>query len=530
MSNPPIMPTANDTSTLATSSWSGFGRHFRHPALAIGFVLLVLLVLVALSAPWVAPYPPLKTDMTNTLAPMSARHWLGTDQFGRDVLSRLLLGTRISLEVAFAVVALSLSAGVLVGALAGFAGGWTERVTVVAIDILLAFPGFLLALALVAARGSSLSSVIMAVSIAFTPRVASVMRSVVLTIKPRPFIESSRAIGMTESAHSTPPRHPERAAASHRGRNGERGDSDIGRGRLELPGPRRATADADMGQRHLGRQCLDHDESLDIAVCRPLHCGGGDCFQSARRRTARHSRSADAAANRADTVMTGAANSKHGGATAHGAARPEPALIIDGLTAVFPGTQQPYKLIEDISLTVQRGETLAVVGKSGSGKSMTFLAVLGLLPHPGRIERGKILLNGVDLLQLSVAHLRALRGSEIAMVFQDPLSALNPVFTIGEQVAEVLRAHRVITRKQARTEAIALLERVQIPDPHRRVDDYPHQMSGGMRQRALIAMAISLGPKVLIADEPTTALDVTVQAQVLELLAELKKRRAWAWC
>ncbi len=155
-------------------------------------------MIVAILAPWIVQHPPLKTNMSNTLAPMSATHWLGTDQFGRDVFSRILLGTQVSLKVAFAVVALSLTAGTVIGALAGFAGGWIERITLIIIDILLAFPGFLFALALVAARGSSLESVIVAVAIAFTPRIAAVMRSVVLTIKPRPFIEASRAIGMTE--------------------------------------------------------------------------------------------------------------------------------------------------------------------------------------------------------------------------------------------------------------------------------------------------------------------------------------------
>lgn len=174
-------------------------QYMRHPGLAIGTTVLIFLLLVAVLAPWLAPHPPLKTNMSNTLAPISATHWLGTDQYGRDVFSRILLGTQISLKVAFAVVALSLTVGTLIGALAGFAGGWIERITIVIIDILLAFPGFLLALALVAARGSSLESVILAVSIAFTPRVAAVMRSVVLTIKPRPFIEASRAIGMSET-------------------------------------------------------------------------------------------------------------------------------------------------------------------------------------------------------------------------------------------------------------------------------------------------------------------------------------------
>lgn len=173
-------------------------KFLQHRSLMIGGSLLIVLLIVALLAPWVAPYSPLTTDMAKTLAPVSAEHWLGTDQYGRDVLSRILMGTKVSLQVAFAVVGLSLTAGTFIGAVAGFAGGWTERITLVVIDILLAFPGFLLALALVAARGSSLESVIIAVSIAFTPRVAAVMRSVVLTIRPRPFIEASRAIGMTE--------------------------------------------------------------------------------------------------------------------------------------------------------------------------------------------------------------------------------------------------------------------------------------------------------------------------------------------
>lgn len=200
-----------------------------------------------------------------------------------------------------------------------------------------------------------------------------------------------------------------------------------------------------------------------------------------------------------------------------------PVLSIRGLTTTFPGAQRPIVIVDDISLAVHRGETLAVVGESGSGKTMTFHSAIGLVPKPGRVERGEVLLDGVDLMKLPPEEFRRRRGAEIAMVFQDPLTALNPVFTIGDQVIEVLRAHLALSRSAARKRTIEILARVQIPDPHRRIDDYPYQFSGGMRQRALIAMAIALGPKVLIADEPTTALDVTVQAQVLELLGELKR-------
>lgn len=174
-------------------------RYLRHPGLTIGLVILVMLSLVAVAAPALAPYGPTDADLMQTLAHPSGEHFLGTDQYGRDILSRLIWGTRISLKVAFAVVLLSLTLGSLIGAIAGYAGGWIERCMMVGNDILLAFPGFLLALALVAARGSSLENVILAVSIAYTPRVAAVMRSVVITIRPRPFIEASRAIGMSSA-------------------------------------------------------------------------------------------------------------------------------------------------------------------------------------------------------------------------------------------------------------------------------------------------------------------------------------------
>jgi peptide/nickel transport system permease protein len=172
-------------------------RYFRHLGLITGIFILAITSIVAILAPLIAPYPPLDTDMMKTLAQPSWEHLLGTDQYGRDVLSRLIWGSRISLEVAAMVVVISLTFGTLIGAIAGYAGGWIERCIMIVNDILLAFPGFLLALAFVAARGSSLESVILAVSIAYTPRVAAVMRSVVLTIKPRPFIEASQAIGMS---------------------------------------------------------------------------------------------------------------------------------------------------------------------------------------------------------------------------------------------------------------------------------------------------------------------------------------------
>ena len=182
-------------------------------------------------------------------------------------------------------------------------------------------------------------------------------------------------------------------------------------------------------------------------------------------------------------------------------------------------------VIDDLSFTMEAGETLSFVGESGCGKSMTALAIMGLLPQKiGRIASGSIRFDGEDLTTASLARLRHIRGNEISMIFQEPMTSLNPVFTIGEQIAEVLRAHQGYSRQAAWKEAVELLDAVRIPNPKGRAADYPFQMSGGQRQRAMIAMALACKPKILIADEPTTALDVTVQAQIFDLLRDLRRQ------
>ena len=202
-----------------------------------------------------------------------------------------------------------------------------------------------------------------------------------------------------------------------------------------------------------------------------------------------------------------------------------PALSIRNLRTWFHGGDTPARSVDGVTFDVLPGETLGVVGESGCGKSVTALSVLRLIRPPGRIEPGsEILFEGRDLLAMPERALRAIRGDRIAMIFQEPMTALNPVLTVGEQIAEVPRVHAGLGRAAARARAVEMLEAVGIPDPARRAGEYPHQLSGGMRQRVMIAMALVMNPAVVIADEPTTALDVTIQAQILELLAEMQGR------
>ncbi|HEX6329671.1 MAG TPA: ABC transporter ATP-binding protein [Actinomycetota bacterium] len=198
-------------------------------------------------------------------------------------------------------------------------------------------------------------------------------------------------------------------------------------------------------------------------------------------------------------------------------------LEVRDLAVEFNTDYGDVHAVNGINYTLDQGESLAILGESGSGKTVSALAIMGLIDRPGRVASGEIVYKGVDLLKLSGTERRSIRGSEISMIFQDALSALNPVFTVGDQIAEMFRVHRGNSRRDAMAKALELMDRVRIPSAKERLRDYPHQFSGGMRQRVMIAIGISLDPDILIADEPTTALDVTVQAQIMELLAELQQ-------
>ncbi|MBS0639386.1 MAG: ABC transporter ATP-binding protein [Acetobacteraceae bacterium] len=201
-----------------------------------------------------------------------------------------------------------------------------------------------------------------------------------------------------------------------------------------------------------------------------------------------------------------------------------PVLEVSGLSTVFHTRTGTVRAVQDVSFSVEPGETMAVVGESGCGKTMMALSLMRLIPSPpGEITAGSVRVAGTDLLKLDEPTMRDMRGSQIAMIFQEPMTALNPLLTVGKQIAEMVTLHEKVSGRAAKERAVEMLHHVKIPEPRRRAGEYPHQMSGGMRQRAMIAMALACKPKVLIADEPTTALDVTIQAQVLDLIDDLRQ-------
>jgi oligopeptide/dipeptide ABC transporter ATP-binding protein len=207
----------------------------------------------------------------------------------------------------------------------------------------------------------------------------------------------------------------------------------------------------------------------------------------------------------------------------------EPLLQVKGLVTSFRSDEGKIRAVDDISFSVNPGETLAIVGESGCGKSVTSLSLMRLIPEDnGSIDAGEIILKGRNILAVSKDEIRKIRGNQISMIFQEPMTALNPVYTVGQQIGEVFRIHKGYSRAKAREESIKMLQLVKIPDAHKRIDEYPVQMSGGMRQRILIAIALACEPDLLIADEPTTALDVTIQAQILKLMKELQKLKGTA--
>lgn len=501
-------------------------RRLRLRPLALPGAFVAAIVLLAVAAPLLPLPDPVRQDIANRLAQPSLTHWLGQDEYGRDVLSRIIWGARVSLSVAFVAALMAAAIGTLAGILGGYFRGAVELVTVRVAEVVLCFPPLLLALLVVTLLGPGASTLIFSLAILFAPGFARLAYAETLSARALDYVTAQEALGArtrrilfrTLLPNIAPPLIVQFSLTVASAMVLESGLSFLGLG-VVPPSPswglmiRGARASMEQAPLLLLWPCLALTGTVLVLnlLCDRLR----DILDPRGK-----------AAGRPGFLRRLVA-------LPPAEARPAPAapaapdlLAVEGLTLEVPSPAGPVQVVRDVSFRLAPGETLAIVGESGSGKTLTGLAVMGLLPAAVRPVAGRIQFAGrdgrvVDLLRLSEPEMRGLRGRDLAMIFQDPSSSLNPLVRIGTQVAESLRAHGVT--RGMRDRVVALLRQVGLPDPERAADAYPHEVSGGQRQRVMIAAAIANHPRLLLADEPTTALDVTVQAQILALLAELKR-------
>lgn len=497
---------------------------FRNRLAALGAVLLLALVLLCLVVPLLPLADPNVTDTPNKfLRPFSEGHLLGTDHLGRDLLSRLLWGTRLSLAVGVAAAAAAAFCGTLIGICAGYFGGWIDNGLMRLIDMIMAFPYILLALAIVAALGPGMLNALIAVAAVNVPFFARNIRGISVGLTAREFIDAARLSGQGHARiimiELLPNVLPVIIVAI---------STTIGWMVLETAGLSFLGLGSQPPQADLGSMLGEARAAL-IAAPHTLIVPGAMIFVIVMSINLL----GDGLRDALDPRLRSGALARPSPVTRIARAAPPPAetsargvLDLDGLTTRFEVGARVYKAVSDVSLTLGKGECLGLIGESGSGKSVTALSVTGLVASPpGVIAGGAARLDGVDLLSLPYRDLRGLRGRRIAYIFQDPLSTLHPLYRIGDQMVEAIRVHRKMSMAEARARCLDLLRTVQIPNAESRLSAYPHELSGGMRQRVGIAMALVNDPEVIIADEPTTALDVTVQAQVLALLDRLRRER-----
>lgn len=494
---------------------------------AFGFFMLALICVLILIVP-ILPLPnPDATAPANRLQPVfTAGHLLGTDQLGRDILSRLLWGSRVSVAVGFAATLIAAIVGSTIGIVAGYAGGRTDNLMMRGIDMLMAFPYILLALAIVAALGPGLMNALYAIAVVNIPFFARNVRGTALGLANREFVDAARLSGkghisilLTEVLPNVLPvivitmsttagwMILETAGLSFLGLGAQPPQADLG----SMLGEGRA-------QMFTAPHVSIVPGLMIFLIVISLNVLG------------------DGVRDVLDPRLRSGALARPGSRTAIAKDRSVPeakmpgaALAVEKLETGFVNNGSYTPAVKQVSLHLNRGECLGLIGESGSGKSVTALSIMGLVASPpGLIRNGAIYLDGNDVLDMTETELTATRGSKVAYVFQDPLTTLHPMYSIGKQVEEAIGAHSAMGASERRRQAIALLEKVGIPDAKQRADHYPHQLSGGQRQRVGIAMALANDPDIIIADEPTTALDVTVQAHILELLRDLQREKGMA--
>ena len=490
---------------------------------AFGGILLLIIITLSI----LAPILPLKEpNITNTadrfMVPFEGGHILGTDHLGRDLLSRLLWGTQLSLAVGFAAAFIAATFGSILGAIAGFYGHKTDNIIMRFIDMLMAFPYILLALAIVAALGPGLFNALIAVALVNIPFFARNIRGVTVTLANKEFIEAARLSGMSNFRILIVEIFPNLLPMIVIAMSTTVGWMILETAGLSFLGLGSQPPQADLGSM-LGeaRSALITNPHTSFVPGIMIFCivMGINLFGDGVRDAL------DPRLKKGSLIRPLPQTIYEGGDT-----QPQPStklLSVQNLSTQFHVNQDIYQSSNDVSFEIQEGECLGLIGESGSGKSVTALSITSLVASPpGVIKKGSVNYKNQNLLALPYEELRSIRGNKISYIFQDPLTTLHPLHTIGDQLLEALQAHdSELSASESISKSKELLKSVQIPNPDNVWDVYPHQLSGGMRQRVCIAMALINDPELIIADEPTTALDVTVQAQILNILNSLRKER-----
>ncbi len=531
-----VVPETGDSPDELPERRPGFWARFLRQRWAIaGLVFLVVMIVAAIFAPFFAPHAPDAQDINAINAGPSTAHWLGTDDLGRDILSRLIWGARISLRAAFEIVALAAVFAIPLGLIAGFFRGAVDTVIMRTMDALFSFPPLILALTVAALLGADINDAAIAIAIVFVPGFVRLLRGEVIAVREESYIESARSLGATSKRlvgrHVLPnvasPIIIQLALALGFALLAEAGLSFLGVGE-QPPTPSWG------GMLQEGFQFINSSPwalifpGLAIMLTVLAFNLVADGLRDSLGRE-RPTGSSPVAGEREQGGRLARLRTTHrADATPPETGTDTALLVVERLRIEFQSRGTWLPVMEDAHFSVRRGTTLGLVGESGSGKTVSALAVMGLLPAKVSQVSGSIRFEGRELTDLSPAGLRRLRGNEMAMIFQEPMTSLNPAYTVGNQIAEQVRTHRGLDRAAAMKVAVEMLDRVEIPNAAARAQDYPHAFSGGMRQRVMIAMALSCSPKLLIADEPTTALDVTTQAQIVDLLHSLQSEEDMA--
>ncbi|MBL3687523.1 ATP-binding cassette domain-containing protein [Leucobacter zeae] len=531
-SAPPGPPDARADSRAAGRG-SVLGRLLRRPAGLASVLVLSIIVLLAILAPWIAPHDPNEVILSQARALPSAEHWLGGDTTGRDVFSRLLVGARITLWGALVAILTSLVIGLPSGLAAGYFGGVTDRVGMWVSDALQSVPGMVILLIVGANTGNDLTILMVTIGVFMSPGYFRLTRSIVLAVRGEMYIDAAQVSGLSDLRIMR--RHVVRqvvapiviqsALTAGLAMGMQAGLQFLGIGGGTTPGWGAAMNEGFKVMRTDPLLLLWPSIALGVSIAAFAVLGStlGDVINAKApvltRRQRRRIEAENAAAGPAPrTTTTGSIS----------VAAVDSAVRLENLRVAYETPNGEVEVVHGITLDVAPGEVLGIVGESGSGKSQTVFSILDLLPQTGYYTADAIWVGGEDVTTLPRRDRARLLGHEIGYIPQEPMSNLDPSYTIGYQLIEPLRAVHGMQRAEARERALAMLDRVGIVEPERVMRSYPHELSGGMAQRVLIAGAIAGKPSVLVADEPTTALDVTVQAEVLELLRELQQEYGMA--